>query len=859
MRTTEIELVTYSVEDKVDQNENYLEVATTIFSGDGEPKNEIPIPCVDIRTPVPGRILRIDTNTSLLFSDLEDQSSPDDPATGQLIRDTSWKPLTSPADTNWVKTKQTEEEQWLNSLKVPKEWLPGQQHPRPKSPSLHQKKQKEIPHIPEQSDRAQGGRSGWYLLRNHHQGLVARGVAMTLSNRNVSNFTSYIDLESSSEQKEPVMDTSPELLPGEMVISQADRVCVYSTHAGGKKRKTVSGLMRSMHTRSYHGREVAGDGTVGSGSYFNRSAKSVHVGSVSPNQLSPEANSSFKLKDVFTPSNGMTSGQTGALFVTTLKLSFKLHVEKDAPRNNKLLGDMDVPLSSIQTVYEIWGDAGEKRKKLPLGSNVSNKIDGIFVLCKNFRFLRFSFKFAGVDTGRNITNALLHHSRPKKNELLFAFEHGLNGNLHNQHGTIWEDVRRESECPNMRVSRANETWQVSISLPQQFVVPGHVTDEALSLVSGLCLGTRPPVWVWGNKVGGAIFIQPVLNVTPSPSVDQMFEDFFRTKKKISVELEQSFPTHTQLEDSFLSILELHCMDGEKEAEEKDKNYFSSLESTGWLSSVGSALRLASQVAELIVNGKTVVLKEGEGRSSSILVATLAQLLVCEDFRTRAGFEGLIQSNWVSLGFQFSKSHTLSNLSSKVSNLNPTFLLFLDCVHQLCLQFPSKLEFLPQYLMDVWDTTLLPVFDTFIFDSEHDRAVARSSPETPLQLHSAWDWGQQFSSLQISKWDNPLYGVPLRPPRTSSLDPSDLSMIMERQVSPSFPESKKYLPVSGDVINLSVWYQLFHRSVPFLSSTNSWTDRLTDFRREAKTSVTSMMNTTRRPSMNHKNNHKSVQS
>jgi len=773
MRTTEIELVTYSVEDKVDQNENYLEVATTIFSGDGEPKNEIPIPCVDIRAPIPGRILRIDTNTSLLFSDLEDQGSPDDPAAGQLIRDTSWKPLTSPADTDWVKSKQTEEEQWLDSLKVPKEWLPGQLLQRPKSPGLHQKRQKEIPHIAENCARAEGGRSGWYLLRNHHQGLVARGVAMTLSNRNVSNFTSYIDLES-SDQKDPVMDTSPELLPGEMVISQADRVCVYSTHAGG-----------------------------------------------------------------------MTSGQTGALFVTTLKLSFKLHVEKDAPRNNKLLGDMDVPLSSIQTVYELWGDAGEKRKKLPLGSNVSNKIDGIFVLCKNFRFLRFSFKFSGVDAGRNITNALLHHSRPKKNELLFAFEHSLNGNLHNQYGTIWEDVRRESECPNMRVSRANETWQVSISLPQQFVVPAHVTDEALSLVSGLCLGTRPPVWVWGNKVGGAIFIQPVLNVTPSPSVDQMFEDFFRTKKRIGVELDQSFPTHTQLEDSFLSILELHCMDGEKEAEEKDKNYYSSLESTGWLSSVGSALRLASQVAELIVNGKTVILKEGEGRSSSILVAALAQLLVCEDFRTRAGFEGLIQSNWVSLGFQFSKSHTLSNLSSKVSNLNPTFLLFLDCVHQLSLQFPSKLEFLPQYLMDVWDTTLLPVFDTFIFDSEHDRAVARSSPETPLQLHSAWDWGQQFSSLQISKWDNPLYGVPLRPPRTSSLDPSDLSMIMERQVSPSFPESKKYLPVSGDVINLSVWYQLFHRSVPFLSSTNSWTDKLTDSRREAKTSVTSMMNTTRR--------------
>eukprot|EP00092_Neocalanus_flemingeri_P052336 GFUD01061170.1.p1 GENE.GFUD01061170.1~~GFUD01061170.1.p1 ORF type:complete len:790 (+),score=207.91 GFUD01061170.1:71-2440(+) len=780
MRTTEIELVTYSIEDKKDQNENYYQVATTNFSEETE--DDLPATTVDISEQCTGRFIRIDTDDSLLFTTLEDQEELDVHEAGQLLRATSWKPLKSPADKDWIKIKQTEEEEWLDSLKVPKEWLASDTSSvNLLSNSSSPVKSKVNPNKSDQSEKSEGGRSGWFLLSNHRQGL-ARGVAMTL-NRNVSSFTSYIDLEPPSDTKDPVMDTLPDLLPGEMVISQADRVCVYSTHAGG-----------------------------------------------------------------------MTSGQTGALFVTTLKLSFKLHVEKDAPRSNKLLGDTDITLSSIQAVYEILGDTGEKRKKLPLGSNVSNKIDGIFVLCKNFRFLRFSFKFAGVDTGRNITNALLHHSRPKKNELLFAFEHSPNENLHNQYGTVWEDVRRESECPNMRVSRANDTWQVSISLPQQFVVPAHVTDEALSLVSGLCLGTRPPAWVWGNKVGGAVFIQPTLNVSPSPSVDHMFEDFYRTKKRVTIDVDQSFPSHTQLEDSFISVLELHCMDGEKEAEEKDKSYFSSLESTGWLTSVGSALRLASQVADQMTIGKTVVLREGEGRSSSILIASLAQLLVCEDFRTRAGFEGLIQSNWVSLGFQFSKSHTLSNLSSKMSNLNPTFLLFLDCVHQMSLQFPSKLEFLPQYLMDVWDTTLLPVFDTFIFDSEHDRAVARSSPEIPLQLHSAWDWVKQFTSPQIEKWDNPLYGVPLRPPRSSSMEPSDLSMIMERQVHPTFPESKKFLPVSGEIINLSVWYQLFHRSVPFLSTTNTWTEKLTDLRREAKASVTTMMNTTKRPGVNHKNNH-----
>ena len=36
---------------------------------------------------------------------------------------------------------------------------------------------------------------------------------------------------------------------------------------------------------------------------------------------------------------------------------------------------------------------------------------------------------------------------------------------------------------------------------------------------------------------------------------------------------------------------------------------------------------------------------------------------------------------------------------------------------------------------MWDTALFPIFDTFIFDREHDRARVRASPDTPLQLHS----------------------------------------------------------------------------------------------------------------------------
>ena len=60
-------------------------------------------------------------------------------------------------------------------------------------------------------------------------------------------------------------------------------------------------------------------------------------------------------------------------------------------------------------------------------------MDRLFIVCKNFKFLRFSFKFCGVDKMRNITNALLHHSRPK-NDLLFAFTPDM------VHATVWTDV-----------------------------------------------------------------------------------------------------------------------------------------------------------------------------------------------------------------------------------------------------------------------------------------------------------------------------------------------------------------------------------------------------------------------------------
>lgn len=65
-------------------------------------------------------------------------------------------------------------------------------------------------------------------------------------------------------------------------------------------------------------------------------------------------------------------------------------------------------------------------------------------------------------------------------------------------------------------------------------------------------------------------------------------------------------------------------------------------------------------------------------------------------------------------------HVISNDTSEQS---PLFLLFLDCTWQLLQQYPEEFEFSETFLTTLWDSAFLPIFDTFLFNSEHDRQIA----------------------------------------------------------------------------------------------------------------------------------------
>ena len=92
--------------------------------------------------------------------------------------------------------------------------------------------------------------------------------------------------------------------------------------------------------------------------------------------------------------------------------------------------------------------------------------------------------------------------RPANQELLFGFENSLKiqgvGDRHiSTDNTSWESFIKESECKKVKVSQANDMWQVSKTLPRRFVVPSPVSDVFLTRVGSLFKDNRPTVWVWG--------------------------------------------------------------------------------------------------------------------------------------------------------------------------------------------------------------------------------------------------------------------------------------------------------------------------------------------------------------------------
>jgi len=392
-------------------------------------------------------------------------------------------------------------------------------------------------------------------------------------------------------------------------------------------------------------------------------------------------------------------------------------------------------------------------------------VQQLIIQCKDFREYTLDFqRCPNPHRMRGFMIALFKQLYTVDNNCHFGHEKVIDESINRTVHTFLDKKSWEVELARLGLTKwsvmeGNKDFGFCPFLSPYCVRPMKIKDEVIERASTKYKDKRYISWCWSDPEQLVSLLRCSEPVQESDFDQNYLNKILNTMnqgqaKKHSVistaVLKKSCPSELQIAQSFNLLWEV-CMKNE------DSNYFfKGLESSNWLLYVRTFIRGSRHIARTLKCDRySVLVVDESGRDISCLVVSLVLILSDEYFRTLAGFANLINKEWIAAGYAFrSKFNSRHDTTTQTENAPffPTFIMFLDCVHNIIQQYPVAFEFNTQFLVKIFDTLLSGRHSTFMFDCTKD-FVEHFGEERQERMLSFW--AAVGNSCELV---NPLYGL-----------------------------------------------------------------------------------------------------